>query len=738
MAFDLIVRIVATLCMCMAGTCSVPLRLKPSPERQFDKMMREWAENARTNTVAETSARFRDEVLVPFIRREMPNPFASGGAEANSPWADEASEVFEAGLRFICDDYWSVWVPDGRLGRRADGLVRQGCENPFILLLSAFSSDFDWLGETKDSGRRLARAREIADDMARGEFLRMLLCYYRHRAGVAEKDERPRDYFAAWMTARDFGSEDEIPLCALCAAFCGSSTSTVFDPFGKFKWAKAMNAANDAMNAAIAAAGGGIAAKVPPKAWTMLSRKASLANEWLDEAERVRPGRVETLRSRLWVEGEGRRGRREREDGIFMEISRKRLDDRDALVRYCWYRLHPRWGNAHGHREMLKFAEACWETGRHDTMLPYFYAETQCRYVRDANVDPFSYFSGNPEIAERCIDACMRQATNESACGHARITAPFVGAAAAYYAGRYEDMARFDPYVQLAASFQKEVNDIFPDVDSIYGNIGIFSCCNSNAFITLRRMFDRGQYAEALAGIDELRNGGALANGTENDKFWSARFAAELSLAIHMKTDFANGGDVMARIPLYLHGWWGPGWWRCSDRTIQTYRPFEWKSHFTWRAQLPKAHEIEFTLEPKPGTNGRHVLVLSRFVHEESHHLPINGIPFLTLIWEEGRTGAYFANDYYEMFNIDPGRAKWTGATEARRRVRVVCDGRRIKVYVGDACKPLRSTSRYRLALEKSPDVGYARFRGENVRVSDIVVRGVDMVGNDDVCAPPK
>lgn len=720
--------IAAMLCICMAANY-IHNRLEPSPERQFDTMLQEWTENARTNTVAETSASFRDEVLVPFVRRELPNPFAPGGAEANSPWADEASKVFEAGLRFICDDYWSVWVPDGRIGRRANDLVEQGCENPFILLLSAFSSDFDWLAEEKDSGKRLARAKEIADGMAHGEFLRMLLCYYRYRARVNAKDEKPSDFFVAWIKARDFGDEDEIPLRALCTAFCGNSTGAIFRHFDNFKWTRAIDAADDAMNAAVAASGGGIAAKVPPKAWTMLLRRASLANKWLDEAESVRPGRVETLLARLWVEGEGRRGRRKREDELFMEISRKRLDDSNALVRYCWYRLYPRWGNTYGHREMLKFAEACWKTGRHDTMLPYFYAETQCRYVRDANVDPFRYFSDNPEIAERCIDACMRQATNEYACGHARITAPFVGAAVAYYAGRYENMAQFDPYVAYPAAVSKEVKAIFPDVDSIYDNIGVFACVNSNAFIALRRMFDSGRYAEALAGLNELRNGGALANGTENDKYWSANFAAELSLAIQMKTDFTEGKDVKAKIPSYVYCWWGPGWWRCGDWTIQTYRPFEWKNHFTWRAQLPKAHEIEFTLEPKPKTNGRHILVLSRFVHEESHHLPVNGIPFLTLIWEKERTGAYFANDYYEMFNIDSGMAKWAEASEVQRRVRVVCDGRTVKAYVGDASKPLCSTSRYKLARKKSPDVGYARFRGEDVRVSNIVVRSVDAAG---------
>ena len=44
-------------------------------QREFNNMMREWTQNARTNMTVETTAKFRDTVLLPFIRREMPNPF---------------------------------------------------------------------------------------------------------------------------------------------------------------------------------------------------------------------------------------------------------------------------------------------------------------------------------------------------------------------------------------------------------------------------------------------------------------------------------------------------------------------------------------------------------------------------------------------------------------------------------------------------------------------------------------
>ena len=697
--------------------------MSSTPEQQFESMMQKWSDNARTNTSVETTARFRDEVLVPFVRRELPNPFEPGGAEADKPWAAEAREVFDAGLRIVCDGIWGMWKPNIGVCSRANALAKQGCEDPLILIMSVFDPALDYRTNQKSSKKTLGRAREIADKMPRNEFLQTLLCYYRRIAMVNVEGEKTKDFFIAWVKARDFNDEDEIPLFALCTAFCGEDARFVFESFGQFKWVGALQTAKACMFGAIRKAGLGVASKISKGGWRMLWERSQMAEEFLDEAEVLRPERVEPTVLRLRFDGEGRHGSRDREDELFMEISRKRLDDEDALYNYLWHRLYPRWRQTRGYGEMLRFAQACYDTGRHDTMLPYYYAQVHCSYVRDSNTDPFLYFSENPEIADRCIDVCMRQATNEYACGYSRIMSPFVGAAVAYYARRYEDMARFDRYIQSGACSMDRLGFTFSDIREIYDKLGIFACANSNAFIRLQRMFDDGRYAEVTAGIDELRKSGALKEGSNNDKYWGTRFTEEMALAVRMKTDFVEGKDVEAKIPAYIHGWWGWGWWRCGDSVMQTYRSFEWENHFTWRAQLPKTHEIEFTLEPKPKTTGRHVLVLSRFVHEESHYLPINGIPFLTLIWEVGRTGAYFEDDYYEMFDIEPSKATWVESTEAKRRVRVVCDGRKVEVYVCNMEKPLQSTACFEEALMESPDVGYARFRGADVRVSNIVVR---------------
>ena len=689
--------------------------------RQFDAMMREWTDNVCTNTAVETAASFRDDVVVPFVRREMPNPFSPGGAEADREWAAEASAVYEAGLRFICDSKWWIGLVDERICSRANALAKRGCEEPFILLWSALADDMDWHRTTKNSGPRLAKALEIAKSRKGTEFLQLVICYYRWLSRNGSSGEDIKKALRAWLASKTFGKEDEVALYSVCNTFAFGHDHGWFDGIGDMKWAATLDAANAAVADARETTTCGVASRVTRRGWRTLHEMHDSVRSLLDKAEKIAPGRAETLRTGLWAEGESRGGRRARFDELFRSLATRRLDDDGSLNFYIWYRLYPRWGQTRGYDEMLRFAEACYETGRHDTQLPYFYAEIQCRYVRDSNTDPYKYFRDNPEIAERCIDVCMRQVTNEYACGYVRTHAPFVGEAVAFYAGRYEDAARMSApnYLCDRYNFSTIFNDL--DQDEINAKAEAFEGSQSNVCIRLQRMLDDGRYEDVRDEIGRLRKTAAFKN--TDSCYWEYRLSELLSLDVAMETDFKDGKSVAARIPSYLHGWSGYGWWRCSDSTMQTYQAFSWEHGMTWLAKLPKAHELEFDLEPKPKTSGRHVLVVSRAVREESHHRPLNGLPFVTLIWEKDRIGAYLSCDYYSIIDVDDSRASWADAKEAKRKVRIVCDGESVGVYVGDATEPLCKSLRFAEAIKESPERGMATFRGENVRISNIAVR---------------
>ena len=85
-------------------------------------------------------------------------------------------------------------------------------------------------------------------------------------------------------------------------------------------------------------------------------------------------------------------------------------------------------------------------------------------------------------------------------------------------------------------------------------------------------------------------------------------------------------------------------------------------------------------------------------------------------------------NDYYNMFNVDAPDAApdagWAKAQGGGRRIRIVVNGDGgLEVYVGDTERPVVSTYKYADAINRSPETCHARFRGDNVRISNITVR---------------
>ena len=684
-------------------------------ESAFGDMMDEWATNARTNTTEETMLRFRDEVVVPLVRREMPNPFAAGGAEAAKTWTKEADRVYEVGLRNVCDGYESLANLDHRNCRKAGELVERGCDEPFIMALSLFDPKHEWWfrGNKVLLERLSAVERKLNGQPGRG-FLRLVVAYFRCKLG-AGKWEDVYSAFDSWVQERKFGKDEEPPLLHLSRTFC-IPHGKYFQRRPEFKWLCDLASVRPTIDNVVRQTGDGLPRAIGSAGWRKLQAGGHTCESLLDDAESIRPGSLDALTARFYAMCLSRTGRAVDKDRLFMDISKRRLDDAGTLGLFVFRRLLPRWGGSHG--MMRRFARACYSTGRHDTILPYLYAEVQCICLRDSVEDPFEYFGRNhPEMAEKCIDACMRQATNAFACARTRLRAPFVGAAVAYFARRYEDAAKFSPHIPV---FPPGVLDeLFSDKEEIRYAVDAFASKHSEICIRLQRMCDDGKWREVLAEIDGFPK-------NVYDEFEVKHFLHTQALKARMKTDFVDGKDVKGDVPPYFPGWWNPGWWRCGNQTWQTHRGFTWKDHLTWRAPLPKSHELEFTLQPKPKTKGCHVLVVSRFVYEETHYRPLNGIPFVTLIWEKDRTGVVVNNDYYALLKVDPSCAIWEKADRDCRRIRIVVDGDGgLHVFAGNSARPVLSTKAFCDTIRRSPKTCYARFRGDNVRISDIAVRKV-------------
>ena len=694
----------------------------------FAEIVDEWAENARTNAVIETHKQFIDRKVIPLVLREVKNPFVAGGAEADKPWAADGDALFNRLIRVACDRPYLAGYPRGEDMERAVALVKRGCCDPLVRIFAAMEPITAGRYGRDEVSKKLNELEKSLGDQ-KGGFLWVLIGYYRNYiyqsyGGAPVRKDEVKKRFVTWMRNRKFAADDEVVLYHL-AGYCGGfAANGVFDGMPEFSWAGALGTAYEELSEGRKSAGDGVSSSVTAKGWSDLNEKSSWAKRSVEEAEELASNRAETARLGLWVEGESRHGRAANFESWFRRLSSLRLDDPEGLKFFMTYRLYPRWTGDRQYREFLYFADACYSTGRHDTMLPYFYAELQCRYVRDAEIDPRDYFRGNPEITDRCLDVCLRQATNESTCAYARIMSPLVGSYIAFNAGRYDQTNLFSR-IDMNITRMYAVGEVFPDYGAIY-LLKALALERRAFFAELCRMFDRGQYRELLEAAEKERSvitrpGGLYAEG---------QFLGGLIFNARMKRDFNEGKDVVASAPPGYPGWGSAGWWRSGDCVWDSYpNAFNWEHSLTWAAELPWTHELEFSLTAKPKTEGRHVLVVSRFQHEACHYRPLNRLPYFTFIWEKDRTGLLVDNDYYHMFDVPSAAAIWTAANSPSRKIRIVCDGERISVFLDEGETPVWSSTEYAGAIRRARPFGFARFRGDNVRLSGVRVRKPKSIG---------
>lgn len=677
----------------------------------FDTIIREWSDNARTNAPIETVEQFIVREVRPLVEQELPNPFVEGGSEAGRPWAEEGRLLYARLIRVIAGESPSIWAYDGHV--EAYGLYEKGCRDPLVSIFAA-------LDRSSDYGKR--KCYEMLDEAEKtvsekeDSLLGTLVAYYRFalHARTPRNHEVVAKRFSAWIRKRGFGSERERALWHLAENF-ELSRIGIFDGLEQFRWAATMAEAIETMEEGRSAGGPGV--KVSTSGGISLGCKATAAWASLDEADTIVSGRPETWARYVWVEGESRCSQAERLDALFKRLTAMRLDDPFGLRLYVWHRLIPRWHCCSGYGDLLRFADACSATARHDTFLPFFAAALQCYYVLDAELDPREYFRSHPEIVDRSLDACMRQLTNENACAHARLTAPYVGSYIAYHAGRYDQTNLFAAVVGNHVRHYW-FNNLFPapeDVSALNALGGRHAAeCRG-----MQQAYDEGRYDDVLSLVKAARPWFCTPSQTDEE----LSFVGKLKVNAQVKRAFARGEKVFAEAPPYFPGWRICDWWRAGDGVWDTYpNSFQWESALRWRAELPVAHEVEFSLAPKPKTDGRHVAVVSRFQHERLHHLPLNRVPFVTLVWERDRTGLVVKNDYYQMFNVNPSSLQWIAAAgpSLARKIRLSCDGERLSVFV-DGELVWNSVERG-VALGKVKPVGFLRFHGDNVRISDVFV----------------
>ena len=396
------------------------------------------------------------------------------------------------------------------------------------------------------------------------------------------------------------------------------------------------------------------------------------------------------------------------DDEVFLRATAAQLDYSGLFGNFLWYNCYPRWCGSH--EKMKQFAERCRATGRHDTMVPYHYARSLLRMVKDMNVRLEDYFRDHGDELDGILEVTLPQIASTNAFANVRKSAGIFATLAYYLKGDYAKAAetwRSFSHGKLPDGIWDTI-DGYSDWHTLFDGI---SGKNGGEFQRLNALYLSGDYAGFLKDIGELRE-----KGVEFDK-GERLFAEERSLLARMKTDFPEGKTIVAAFPKDFVTWRNfGGIWRMDGTVAFRDGGFNYGKSLEWIAPIPPDFRMEFEIAP---SGERDAWQFDFFVKPTKPMLSSWGDwPHLSLKFADGKCNVAFGSWYDVYKNGSPKRATvdYTGGT---MRLAVEYKGGRASIFLGDA--PVIETDVFADQLRQVVE-GHAKFNGSGVRLLSLAV----------------
>ena len=435
-----------------------------------------WSECVRTNTALRTTAQFRDEVFLPLLRSETLDRFAAG-PDADKPWADEAKRYIEEELRWI----WRMETrgrPGSDFGRAYDFTIREGSADPFLTWMSVIGQKkWHWDDKAREQLRAFEQALEAQGDAAR-PFDRLLAAHARwvldgggaeamYRALVAWAESlsgRPGVSEAVYTTLLRFGAWDDSQLAEDLLSSGADRWIGLMLRGRRHTWQHSWESARRDLEEAYS-----LHPEFPGAAVQMLGVvKGTMASEPRRDLD-------------LWF----RRGLEARidEDGLYRAYA-------DCLEG----------GGISDFTPVLRFAEACYATHRHDVPVAYQYAPLIARYRRLVGI-PQDEFFRRRDIFQKCDEVLQPQLLNTDAPDTVRETSVLLLAAIYYIHGDIED-AVDTAVLRTPDTYNGVLANNFDDWFTIMTVLDGLSGENGDRILPLYERFRAGDFADCLARVD--------------------------------------------------------------------------------------------------------------------------------------------------------------------------------------------------------------------------------------------
>lgn len=510
----------------------------------------------------------------------------------------------------------------------------------------------------------------------------------------------------AWLESGKFAGEDlravfwtlRNDLSTTDAAFSKLLEKADVDP-----WIKATWRIGPAHRAAWKARGGGWARDVTSEGWEGYRKSGDACRAAFGEAMALKPY-PEPVYCFIPLGPFG--------DDIFTSATLAQLDFPNLYREYLWYTCFPRWGGSHG--KMKTFAERCYATKRHDSMVPFFYAETILRMVADGGAEGGlqAYFTAHPDELDKILEVTLPQMNSPHA------TVPI-----RKYAGAYATLAYClkGDWEKAGETFRSFGHATFPD--GIWKYIDNFSNWwmiwdgisgpNRKEMQALQRIFAEGDYRRFLKATDEACAALAL---SEKER----AYAATMKVAAKMKSTFLDGEPVRAAFPANKLMWltYGGAWRLNGEYAYFGGTKYRGGCSLGWNVPVPGEFRLECEVAPNdPAKDWSFV-----FYQVADGPSPVrqSDCPYLRMTFTPGAGRAAFGlwRDVVAREAAQAASFAWDGK---KVKLTIVYKAGKATISVNDAKTPLIETEEHARVLRQVKS-GRLRFNGTSVRLLSLSV----------------
>lgn len=510
----------------------------------------------------------------------------------------------------------------------------------------------------------------------------------------------------AWLESGKFAGEDlravfwtlRNDLSTTDAAFSKLLEKADVDP-----WIKATWRIGPAHRAAWKARGGGWARDVTSEGWEGYRKSGDACRAAFGEAMALKPY-PEPVYCFIPLGPFG--------DDIFTSATLAQLDFPNLYREYLWYTCFPRWGGSHG--KMKAFAERCYATKRHDSMVPFFYAETILRMVADGGAEGGlqAHFTAHPDELDKILEVTLPQMNSPHATEPIR-----------KYAGAYATLAYClkGDWEKAGETFRSFGHATFPD--GIWKYIDNFSNWwmiwdgisgpNRKEMQALQRIFAEGDYRRFLKATDEACAALAL---SEKER----AYAATMKVAAKMKSTFLDGEPVRAAFPANKLMWltYGGAWRLNGEYAYFGGTKYRGGCSLGWNVPVPGEFRLECEVAPNdPAKDWSFV-----FYQVADGPSPVrqSDCPYLRMTFSPGAGRAAFGlwRDVVAREAAQAASFAWDGK---KVKLTIVYKAGKATISVNDAKTPLIETEEHARVLRQVKS-GRLRFNGTSVRLLSLSV----------------